>query len=271
MTPLAHRIVKELTLPKRDRTFFDAGSLLPMMSDIHCFECSDVQDVAFDLVFKLDEQRNSREDISFGDTLFLPAEKTWIERRCAGGRIGVLLSASHEDNLATCIWATDGIADGGSHIFMSAPDRGSLLLNERRILASASLPRASSDPRDKDCEFGYADTLLLYAFLSIINTPRIIGRKQHMPHRGLERSLIAMRHVIGKFPLHAYTEIKLRVTPPKDLSSDRSREAHLTGDRALHFCRSHLRVRLGTLEVVKGHWRGDGSLGIRQSRYKLVA
>ncbi|GLK86659.1 hypothetical protein GCM10017653_47290 [Ancylobacter defluvii] len=110
---------------------------------------------------------------------------------------------------------------------------------------------------------------LLTAFLAFINTPRIIGRRQHMPHRSLERKLVAQRAVVGKFPLHAWTEIKLHVTPPEDLSDELSHEAHLTGERALHFCRAHLRIRLGKLEVVRGHWRGDAALGIRRSRYVL--
>jgi hypothetical protein len=48
-------------------------------------------------------------------------------------------------------------------------------------------------------------------------------------------------------------------------------EAHYTGEKCLHFCRSHLRVRNGRLEQVKAHWRGNPSLGIKQTRYKLVA
>ena len=107
--------------------------------------------------------------------------------------------------------------------------------------------------------------------LAIINSPKIIGRRQHMPHRGLERALIAKQKAIGKFPLHAWTEIQLKVTPPKDMSSDAPAEDHLTGQKALHFCRAHLRVRMGRLEVVRAHWRGDAALGIKRSRYKVTA
>ena len=66
------------------------------------------------------------------------------------------------------------------------------------------------------------------------------------------------------------TEIKLEITEPVDASHDPSMEAHYTGDRALHFCRAHLRIRLGKLEIVRSHWRGDASLGIKQSRYRLA-
>lgn len=110
---------------------------------------------------------------------------------------------------------------------------------------------------------------LLLCLLAMINTPRIVGRRQHMPHRGLEKDLLRARPVVGKFPLHAWTEIKLEVSPPRIENSD-VHEAHLTGARALHFCRAHLRIRNGYLEIVRAHWRGDASLGIKQSRYSVI-
>lgn len=113
------------------------------------------------------------------------------------------------------------------------------------------------------------DAVLLFGALAFINSPRIIGRRQHMPHRGLERELLRQQKVIGKFPLHAWTEIVLEVTPPKEADGQHEYEAHLTGKRALHFVRAHLRIRDGKLSFVKAHWRGDAALGIKQSRYRL--
>jgi hypothetical protein len=40
--------------------------------------------------------------------------------------------------------------------------------------------------------------------------------------------------------------------------------------RALHFVRAHLRLRLGRVELVRPHWRGDAQLGIKRPAY-LVA
>ena len=109
----------------------------------------------------------------------------------------------------------------------------------------------------------------LYGLLAIINTPRVIMRRQHMPHAGLQRALIASRRITGKYPLLAWQELQLKVQPPDIDESDH--EAHLTGARALHFCRAHLRIRLGRLELVSAHWRGDPALGIKQTRYRVVA
>jgi hypothetical protein len=109
----------------------------------------------------------------------------------------------------------------------------------------------------------------LLIFLALINTPRIIGRRQHMPHKSLEAKLSRLGFAAGKYPLHAWNEIRLEVGIPRDLSDEASTEAHLTGRKALHFCRSHIRIRLGRIEIVRAHWRGDAAVGIKRSRYKL--
>jgi hypothetical protein len=106
------------------------------------------------------------------------------------------------------------------------------------------------------------------AALALINTPRIIGRRQHMPHQGMQRKIAAGKKMVGKFPLKAWTEIKLEVMPP--VIDGGQHEARLTGGKALHFCRAHLRIRMGHLERVSAHWRGDPSLGIKQTRYSVI-
>jgi hypothetical protein len=76
--------------------------------------------------------------------------------------------------------------------------------------------------------------------------------------------------MVGTFPLRAWTEIKLEVCPPKWAGDLPENETHFTGTRALHFCRAHARIRLGRLEFVRAHWRGDPALGIKRSRYRLT-
>jgi hypothetical protein len=109
-----------------------------------------------------------------------------------------------------------------------------------------------------------------YAQLALINSPRIIGQRGHYPHERTEREALKKLQLIGKFPLRAWTEIVLQVTPnPKDVSGETPAEKHLTGERCLHYCRTYLRVRCGMLEYVEGHWRGNPALGIKQSRYRV--
>jgi hypothetical protein len=83
----------------------------------------------------------------------------------------------------------------------------------------------------------------------------------------LQKKIAAAKRMVGRFPLRAWTEIKLEVTPPKYDGTEH--EAMLTGGKALHFCRAHLRIRLGRVELVSAHWRGDPSLGLKRTRYSL--
>ena len=252
MTPLARKIVNELTLPIKQRSFRDASGLLKKMSDVHCFDCTEAYDLIESLTVDI-----LRRPTAIGPLAFLPADRTWIEFSWGQARTGFLLcqSGNHDATIDLAHWQgpTFGSYDFGGMQLVGSID-------------GAIGPRLLVNDNYEDLYIGFN----LYAALALINTPRIIGRKQHMPHRGLERRLVAKRGLIGKFPLHAWTEIKLEVCAPKDASGDGSLEAHYTGERALHFCRAHLRVRLGKVEIVKGHWRGDASLGIKQSRYKLI-
>src|SRR5262249_48779221 len=88
-----------------------------------------------------------------------------------------------------------------------------------------------------------ANVLRIYASLSIINAPKIIGRVRHAPNPSLEKRLLNDRRSPGKFTLHPWTEIVLRVNKPEEIDDGEPHEAHLTGQRAFHFCRQHLRIR----------------------------
>ena len=94
MTPLAKRIVRELTIKPSRRTFRDECGLLERMDDIHCFEVSDVYALAADMLRRGDvvQSEPSALDRAFEETSFLPAPKTWIEwSNVPGVRTGILL------------------------------------------------------------------------------------------------------------------------------------------------------------------------------------
>lgn len=273
MTPLAHAITKELLLPPSKRTFRDQSGLLGRMDDIHCFECTAVVDLASEmstfvrdhLPDETDSERNLRATDRFAkmaaQTSFLPTPKTWLEWKIKDGiRVGQLL-----------------IERQGAAEMLTAFARGKTWGSDTDVV---SLTLGAGDPRaikvsagldDSETQAAADDAVFVHILLALINTPRVIGRQQHAPHRGLERALLAGRKAIGVFPLHTWTEIKLEVNrPPEDLSADPSTEAHLTGQKALHFCRAHLRLRKGCVEIVRSHWRGDASLGIKRGRYTVV-
>lgn len=217
----------------------------------------------FDLAAESAEAAYKKEK-TLDELAFLPAPKTWIEWQYAcGAREGVLLEQIDED-IAAATWAYMG-----DDLFLTSKQIGYLRLNGRGTIHSDHFCPLVLVEQSQGEAVGRI--VHLYAILAIINTPRVIGRRQHMPHRGLERRLLSMRRTIGAFPMRAWTEIMLHVTPPTRVVEEGIYEAHLTGERARHFVRAHMRIRLGRLEFVSAHWRGNEALGIKQSRYKLVA
>jgi hypothetical protein len=266
MTPLAQKIANELTLPKKDRRFIDDAGMLDVITDVHCFETTAVHSVAVALGSDFLKHPDH-----IGRLAFLPAPMTWIEfAEPDGGRAAILLKEATKNggepfaaSVSYAAWVPE-LNKFGSYFAGILSLKGDIAERGRAHM------HWHIDPGEPDHK--EATKLITYANLALINTPRVIGRRQHMPHAGLQRKIAHARGLVGKFPLHAWTEIKLEVTPPR---LDRSatgepHETRLTGAKALHFCRCHLRIRLGQLELVTAHWRGDPALGMKQSRYRLV-
>jgi hypothetical protein len=109
----------------------------------------------------------------------------------------------------------------------------------------------------------------LYALLSIINSPKIIDRSTNKPPSGLQKLLARKAGGVGAglLPWH---EIFLDVRPPPDTGDHDGDGTRLTGPKAFHFCRSFIRIRLGKLERVRAHWRGDPALGVSQASYRVM-
>lgn len=264
MTPLARKIVEQRTLPINQRTFDDdEGKILNEMSDIHCFDITEILELCKDLARDLLDHPRDMPDT----TSFLPAPRTWIEYNDNGLINGFLLidkfngtASRFEAQINECNWASYREND--------------FILNERnssRVVRNVNPPTASNDFLEyvSYIEVERYHSLTLLVALAMINTPKIIGRRQKMPQRKLERDILNSKMITGNFPLHAWTEIVLKVNT-NDTSGDPVVEAHLTGKKALHFCRAHLRIKCGRVEFVKAHWRGDASIGIKRSRYKLT-
>lgn len=255
MTPLFHAIALETTKPVAQRRLHDPASYAHRLGEFHFFDCDATHDIATDLgnTFATRGYTSPR-------LMFLPAPCTAIEfgRQADGSRFGFLLEEVGE--FAVCrvaLSGKDGVTIAGSSF--------KLPLNE----ASATVYVGDDVSKHLRSRYVSAASLIIGS-LALINTPRVIGRKQHMPHAGLQKRLAASRGMVGKFPLHGWTEIVLEVTPPK-MAGDTVHEARLTGERCLHFCRAHLRIRNGGLEIVKSHWRGDPALGMKRTRYRLAA
>lgn len=269
MTPLLHRITKELTLPLTKRTFEDNCGLLGELGGVHSFEVTEVWSIAVDLAENATKCATSMGHFDLMEVqTFLPAPRTWIERIDEQGTREAFLLVQ-EASQAT---ATVYLAAGDKNEFFSLGSTGGLWLEPSTTdLRHPDWKTVLPTEADKDVPFAaWGMTFIVYSLLAIINTPRLIGRKQHMPHRALERALTRGLGV-GRFPLGAWTELKLSTSAHLRDAGSEENEAHLTGRKCLHFCRAHLRVRNGRLEMVKSHWRGDPALGIKRTRYKVTA
>jgi hypothetical protein len=278
MTPLAHQIIKDAA---RGALMSDDERNLAAKfeKEVHCFECSNVHELASEMAWDL---VSGKSKFDCGDT-FLPAPRTWVEARIDGARKAWLLeefgkeivvstaqeSLSYESSLglpanklAIEWWVLNEV--------LKIPRLSVGKSPVKKVVCDEDIDRALRDATgDHGAIIDDHERALLCVMLSLINTPKVVGRRQHMAHRGLQKALLRRRKEIGVFPLRAWTEIILQISPPQDASSQPSVEARLTGDKALHFCRAHLRVRFGRLELVKSHWRGDASLGIKRSRYRV--
>ncbi|MBB1247438.1 hypothetical protein [Rhizobium sp. G21] len=290
MTPMLLAFMKRGLKSKRfihyDEHNRAAVNLWGRLSGVQTFECTEVKELIDDVV---DKEIDEGIGLDFSET-FLPASKTWIELKLSGCRFAFFLEERPDTSI--CV----STINYGLHEDIERKVAGSDREAEFFLLKDSFYVRPSvftfscfssakifdrvsnysrATPEDSLLDLSEQEDMHIaatraYAALALINTPKIIGRRQHMPHRGLERELLKRRGVMGHFPLQAWTEIKLEVGKTEDVSGAPSVEAHLTGERALHFCRAHLRVRMGKVEFVRGHWRGDASLGIKRSRYKVT-
>lgn len=259
MTPLARELAKQLLLPVRERSPFwrdNADTLRAILTDTHFFEVTAVLGLV-DVVHQTSQDW-------FDARTFLPAPRIWIEwDNPAFGRSAVFM-ADRGDGWADChlFWPEAACRAGKASYNGDYDVPPHQLLIPDPVLAAFG-PKAKNLPEIYICT--------AHHLLVIINSPNIVGRTTLLPHRGLERNLKNRFPEFGEYPLHAWNELKLEVNlRHHDEQSGDVEEAHLTGKKCLHFCRAHLRVRLGKLELVSSHWRGDPSLGIRRTRYKVV-
>ena len=276
MTPLAHQLTKTLTLPPKKRGWWrDQGRsdlLRSLVTDIHCFEVSAIRGAVDDLsrqtmrMFRAGEGTKATD--LFSRYTFLPAPRTWIEYIedrdpiSPPYRVAHLLEGDAEKEITLSLFVEEDNARF-NHI-EPYYHLGEYCLNHPLFMhPNPLLPSQVTGVH-------YFDRVVMTMSLTLIliNSPKIFGRRQVMPHLGLEKR-VTRTFGKGKFPLHAWTEIKLEVAKPAHIDDGEPHEAHLTGRRALHFCRKHIRIRFGRLEYVTAHWRGDPAIGIKRSRYKV--
>jgi hypothetical protein len=268
MTPLAHRIVKDMLQPVKQRTFDVQPSSHPSIlthfrEEFHCFELTQIAELA--KRFNSEMLEAGFPSVAFS---FLPAERTWLEWRDRQGiRLGVMLV--RKGDFADVYVASDTPFLGGFVASMALV--GALSKFDPTIRWENSEQFLFTDVQARGRPAHTAKALLwqTYARLLLINTPNIVTKTPHDPHRGLARQILAERKLLGIFPLQAWTEITLRIGTT--VTTGDPTTAKLTGMKCFHWTRSHRKRVHGQWTIISDYWSGDGSLGIKQSRYKVLA
>lgn len=276
MTPLAQAIANDACLPVAKRRFGSLADKIRLFDDWHFFECSAIASTALSISAGIVATASS----TAREMTFLPAPRTFIEwdhSRVPGGRsVRVALLLEQDGQSAT----VSTIAVGREQLVSNMKARGRYVPRMLKLPLVGSpagvnqitfrQPSPDEWQGEKWVEFVNVTAQEAIGFLAMINTPRIIGRRHHQPHAGLQRKIAASHGMPGKYPMHAWSEILLEVRPPRDASDSGKRETRLTGGRAEHFCRAHLRIWKGRSILVPAHRRGNPALGIKRTRYSVV-
>ena len=307
MTPLAQELLEDLTnfniviRPTGNKTGDQLGRILThLVWNCKFFDFPEAPwQMALQLAAPMYEAYEKLDRVD-QRLAFLPAEYTWIESESPGWTdrtseervraVNVMMSEKQMQRPHDYLYRTAHVfvAQGGVtliakryRISYETPRRPGKRIWRCAELPSLPLVQSGQKPQrytkvegpdygvEYDKPVARIDDFVHYAALALINTPRIIGQRIHRPHERLEREKLKKLGLVGKFPLHAWTEIILKIAPPDDRTGEPSVEGHLTGERCLHFCRTYIRVRLGMIEYIEGHWRGNPALGMKRSRYRL--
>lgn len=297
MTPLAKALAETaVSNPKWWRSSGNEKLLAPFPHDVKCFEITAVRELADDLGQQALERGNVIESLAF-----LPAPVTWLEHRYTREdgtpAVHAHMLVDRGDNTAS-VTSTVGCEINGRTVFIPIPLGNLRLLDEadpdgwaidatlvtdgidsqthaRNLMRGlyplrpgVEAPRETADP-DKMLDDAQARSWQLYATLSLINSPRIVARSERKASSGLGKFL--NRKGDGPYNLLPWHEVFLDITPPPEATDADGGGSRLTGPRALHFCRQHIRIKRGRLEMVRAHYRGSADVGIAQTQYRVGA
>jgi hypothetical protein len=101
----------------------------------------------------------------------------------------------------------------------------------------------------------------LVCVLALINTPRVSQVIHHPIADKLNRSRLKR----GKVPLMSWSDVTIR--PDIGWMPKSVHEEGVTGERRRHHVRTFMRLKMGKVEIVKPHWRGNREKGYVQHRH----
>lgn len=257
MTPLAQALLKNSLRPVVNRLpVRDEDGWLKDLSEYVCFDVSQIMPLC------RWQTANMVQSKAPWPTLRLPAEKTWIEFQTAGAhRIAIMLRGSHRAGrtfIEVAIFGEATDEPGCGQVFSGGCIASLNYVQRPKLSMPSYFP-----PSDYDF------AALIPLILAAINAPKVFARVEHRPHAGLAKQLAAAKGCVGRYPLHAWHEIKIEGWIPRVERGVR-RGASATGEKAEHFVRGHPRFQNGRWVWVEWHKRGNPALGIKRGRYTVV-
>lgn len=299
MTPLA-KALAEAGASNR-KWWHDSGNaklLAPFPRDVKCFEVTEVDELADELAQQAYARGNIVEALAF-----LPAPVTWLEHRYIRAEDGTpalmaYLLVDQGDNTASVSsimgcqirgreifapvslaslrlldasdpdgWAIDAVLENQGVDVKSYAEKVLGGLHPLRNATGWAPSPSPQDDLDSQLDNSQKRSWWLYAMLSLINSPRIVARSEHKASSKLNKFL--NRKGGGQYNLLPWHEVFLDITPPPEAVAAADGAPRLTGPRALHFCRQHIRIKRGKLELVRAHYRGSADVGIAQTQYRV--
>ena len=254
MTPLAHRIARDMLAFRKDRAFLGEAEawICQHMLDAHFFDVAEILPLAHELVVHAEGSAKALQDLCF-----LPAPITWLEFIQSNGSRAAFMVAQIDEREAIVV-----VVDGNE--FRALPIG---ILYTEELLADEVGGVMFKCLNTFGGDFEQRVLFSVIGLLNLINRPGGLMRREHAPHRGIARDL-SKRAMVGRFPLRGWTEITLNVAPGGNQREPKA--AGSTGDKCLHFVRSHRRRCYGVWVQIPAHWKGDPALGIKQTRYRVV-
>jgi hypothetical protein len=308
VTPLATRVAHELALPASKRSIDDRGNVLGLIGqDLHCFEVTAIGKTVGEAMDEGNLWGDAAtmlpraflpSPITWLEMLRDGGRIAWVlEEAGIGFRVTLVTDTNGLYSMPVCEFASAGplaanpilvkplteldvdplkveppeVKIGAEYIGSGAS------LEVRRDRARTRLDLHEMELKTVQTTLGELTEIELFhnhgivwslLVLDLINTPGLIGMRQHDPHRGLARKLAACRS--GSYPLRGWSEVVLK--HQTRMAGEAEHPTGATFHKCLHFVRSHLRhFRDGHVTVIPAHWRGDPALGIKRTRYLVAA
>lgn len=251
MTPLLWSLMQNYTMPRDQRsvrwTTDEANAyghpcdiLRPALEGVHSYEVSAISDSCASVV----EQGYSPN----GLYTFSPGASVWLEYVFRGERLAILVYGNQLYSFSSS--KEEGVLAARLDLYFEPQMSG--------MSAYAESQRPWGEPNKGFNAIGAAR--YVRSLFSIINRPQHVGLKVHQPHKGRLKKLAGTG-----FPLRVWHEVTVGAKT-RDHGGQQI-ESGISGTMPYHHVRAHYKPSLGI--VIPEHWRGDPSIGIKQTRYRV--